>query len=106
MSWLFAVPLAISVGLVAWQFWLMLRVRDAMAQRHPQLWKSWSLGEFLPYGIAVFGFAFSLTEKRLNDAALSERAAQFRIVTVVTVVSWGAAVFALAVGSRSCCGPH
>lgn len=83
---LILIPFAIFLACVFGQMWALRRVRQALAQRHPELWlemsyKAWSIDR------AVYHFAFSSKHHALDDPILTDRIWAVRLVLAVAMLA-------------------
>lgn len=95
MLMLLAFPLVLIAALAHWAF--LLRIRELLAQRHPDIWRSVSASRWGSIS-ASQRFAWSAEAMRLDDPELVRNAKGLRwshFATVVAIAAY-AAVIAIA----------
>ena len=80
-------PFAVFFGCCLLQFWLLRRVRRALAERHPTLWLEMS-GKALFTDNAVYKFIWARRDQTLGDAELTRAAQHLRRLSVVALLAW------------------
>lgn len=90
------IPFAVFFACCLAQFFFLRRVRQALAARHPDVWramseKSWFIDN------AVYKFAWRRRDRGLNDPDLTARVKQLRLLYFVAICVW--AIYALALFS-------
>jgi len=84
---LFLVPFSVFFACCAAQLYLARKLRQALAARHPGVWrelssKAWFIDN------AVLRFAFRRRDRALNDPDLTKTAKQLQLLYVVAIVAW------------------
>ena len=91
------IPFAVFFFCCAAQFYFLRRVRQALIQRHPQVWlelsgKAWFVDN------AVYRFIRRRQDKGLNDPDLTAKTKQAAILYYVAIITWVIYAIGLATG--------
>lgn len=81
------VPLAIFFGCCISQFWFLAKVRNALIDRHPEVYLQLERKSFFP-GNSVFKYVLSGKHSDINDLDLSRAIVRCRWLFVVAIGSW------------------
>jgi hypothetical protein len=86
MPWI-VIPFGIFIACVFAQFWLVRRLRQALIERHPQVWleisyKAWFLDN------AMVRFAFGKRLKQLDDPVLDDRVRSLWLLMATGIAAW------------------
>ena len=94
---LILVPFAVFFCCCAAQFFFLRRVRQALALRHPEVWRELSTKAWF-IDNAVHKFAWARRDKALNDPDLSTKTKQLRLLYIVAIGAWIVYAAALVTG--------
>ena len=84
---LIAVPFAIFFGCCVSQFWFLAQVRNALIDRHPDIYLQLERKSFFP-GNGVFKIILSGRHRDFADPDLSKAIVRCRWLFVVAIGSW------------------
>jgi len=81
------IPFSVFFGCCVAQFYFLRRVRQALAERHPDVWRdisirAWSVDSF------VYKFAWRRRDRRLDDPDLTAKTKQLLRLNYLAIGVW------------------
>lgn len=97
---IFVIPFSIFFACCVAQFFFLERVKRALSARHAGVLRG-LLGSSFFAGNAIFRFAWQRGDRGLNDADLTKRVEQLRLLLFVAFGAWGLCALAIITGTAS-----
>jgi hypothetical protein len=87
MSGIIFVPFSVFFACTLGQFWMLRRLRQALVDRHPDIWLEQSRKAFFPNSTGL-GFALTRRDRALGDPELSRCVDQLLLLWAVAITAW------------------